>query len=291
MFGDFLSIVAPVFIVAGVGYAIARAGRPFPTETVRWLVFWIGTPCLVFSALTRLELDPDAVTAMAGASAAALAAFAAIAVLLLKLFRLSLSGFLPALTFPNTGNMGLPLALFAFGDIGLALAVTYYTVNTIGQFTLGYGIASGSFNVRQFARNPVIYTVAAALVFLFTGASPPRWIANTTHMVGGMAIPLLLLTLGNALARLRVGDLRISVAISAVRLAMGFAVGVALAALMGLEGAVRGVFILQSSMPVAVFSYLFAQQADSHPEEVAGTVLVSTGLSLATLPALLWYLL
>jgi predicted permease len=101
----------------------------------------------------------------------------------------------------------------------------------------------------------------------------------------------MLITLGISLARLKVASVPRSLALSALRLVMGFAIGLALAAALGLDGATRGVLIVQLSMPVAVFNYLFAQRYKTAPEEVAGMVVMSTALSFASLPLLLWFVL
>jgi predicted permease len=136
---------------------------------------------------------------------------------------------------------------------------------------------------------PLLYALAAALVFMVTETTPPDWVNATTDLLGDITIPLMLITLGISLARLKVASVARSLVLSLLRLVMGFAVGVALAAALGLEGAARGVLIIQLSMPVAVFNYLFAQRYQTAPEEVAGMVILSTGLSFATLPLLLWY--
>jgi predicted permease len=98
--------------------------------------------------------------------------------------------------FPNTGNMGLPLALFAFGNEGLALAVVYFACTSTLQFTLGISLASGSMSVSRLLRTPAIYAVVVSLLILTMGWEVPRWVDNTMGILGGLTIPLMLLTLG-----------------------------------------------------------------------------------------------
>ena len=129
------------------------------------------------------------------------------------------------------------------------------------------------------------------LLFLFTDTKPWTWVQNTTKLLGNFTIPLMLIAMGVSLARFHIASVKRSLLISVLRLSMGFVVGVAIAELLGLEGIARGITILQSSMPVAVFSYLFAVRYNRSPEEVAGTVLISTVLSFLSLPLLLWYVL
>jgi predicted permease len=183
--------------------------------------------------------------------------------------------------------MGLPLCLFAFGEPGLALAIVFFAVSSMLQFTVGVGIAAGSADPRRLLRLPLIYAVAAALAVMATGAPVPAWLANTAELIGGLTIPLMLFALGVSLARLQIGSLRRSLALSLVRILGGVALGFGIGWALGLSDAARGVLAIQSAMPVAVFNYLFAQLYRREPAEVAGMIVLSTLISFATLPALL----
>ena len=136
-------------------------------------------------------------------------------------------------------------------------------------------------------RTPVIYAVALALLVLLTGIRLPQWATNTTTLLGNCAVPLMLFSLGVALAGLRMDGMVRSLAMSALRLLLGFAAGWAMVTMLDLEGTIRGVVLLQSTMPVAVFNYLWALRYNNAPQEVAGMVLGSTALSFLTLPLLL----
>jgi predicted permease len=287
MFGELFAIIAPLFVGAGIGYVWGRLDRPYDADLITSLVFLFGTPCLVFSTLTKLEVDPAALGEIALAAAAALITFMIVGGVILRLAGLPYHSYLPALTFPNAGSAGLPLCLFAFGDVGLALAIAYFAVTSTSQFTIGMWIASGELSPRQLLGTPLLYAIAVALVFMLTGTEPPAWIANSARIVGGLTIPLMLITLGVSLARLRVTSFRRALAFSLLRLGLGIAVGLGLAYVFGLDGAARGVFILQCTMPVAVFNYLFAQRFRRAPHEVAGMVVLSTAITFASLPLLL----
>ena len=189
--------------------------------------------------------------------------------------------------FGNVGNMGVPLSLFAFGEAGLSLAVVVFATHSIIQFTFGISLAAGRANFGQLVRIPVIYGVVFALPFLVTGARPPVWLDNTVSVLGSLVIPLMLLTMGVALSRLRVDRLGRSAFIATFRLVAGFAIGIILAEVFGFEGAVRGVFIIMSAMPIAVFNFIFAERYKREPEEVAAAIVISTVISFATLPFLL----
>jgi predicted permease len=289
--GQLAAIIAPVFACAAIGYLWARLRRPFETEFVTALVTNVGTPCLIASTLTKLTIDIGGFGSMALAALAVFAVVGVLGAIALRLVGLPSHSYLPALMFPNAGNMGLPLSLFAFGDVGLALAIAYFTVSSTLQFTLGVSLAAGTASPRRLVRIPLLYAVAISLVLMATGTPLPGWIMNTIELLGGLTIPLMLIALGVSLARLRIASLKRSMAIALVRLLAGFAVAVGIAWALDLDRMTAGVLILQSAMPVAVFNYLFAQIYNRAPEEVAGAVVLSTILSFASLPLLLLYVL
>ena len=218
-----------------------------------------------------------------------LVSFAVIATVVLRLSGTDRRTYLPSMIFANTGNMGLPLSLFAFGADGLALSVTYFAIHLVLLFTLGEMLSAGSLSIARLLKQPFIYAAGAAIVFLLGDIPVPLWIANTTKLLGDFTIPLMLITLGISLAGLKIGGVRRSLLLAGLRMVMGFAVGLATAIAFDLEGASRGVLILQSTMPVAVFNYLFAVRNGNAPEEVAGVIVLSTAMSFITLPALLWF--
>jgi len=291
VFETLFALIAPVLICAAIGYGWARAGRPYNTEMVTHLVSTVGVPCLVFTTLVNVDIDLDALAKMAGATFAAIFVMGSVGAVILKLWHQSLRAYLPALVFPNTGNMGLPLALLAFGEEGMALAVAYFTVCIIFQFTVGVAVSSGVTSPMALMRVPTIYAMIIALVFKVSDSTVPLWAGNTIEILSGFTIPLMLITLGISLQQLKIGDLGKSLVLALIRLLMGFAVGLALAEVFGFDGAMKGVLILQSTLPVAVFNYLFAARYKTDPDTVAGAVVLSTVLSFATLPVLMWFVL
>ncbi|MEY3659331.1 MAG: AEC family transporter [Pseudohongiellaceae bacterium] len=285
------SVIAPVFLCALLGFLWVKKDLPFDTPFVSRLVLEIGAPCLIFSSFMEQDIDMATFGTMAKAALLSMLLFGIVGGSILHLAGLDQRTWLPSQVFPNSGNMGLPLCLLAFGEEGLALGMTYFMVMTVFSFTLGVMITSGKLTLREFASNPTFVAVLITLLFLFTGTKPWVWVQNTTQLLGDFTIPLMLIAMGVSLARFRITSAGRSILIAALRLGMGFVVGVGVAELFGLTGVMRGVTILQSAMPVAVFSYLFAVRYNRSPEEVAGTVVISTLLSFATLPALLWYVL
>lgn len=288
---EIFTVIAPLFVLAGTGFLWAKRGRPFQVETVSLLATNIGTPCLVVHTLLNAEVDRDMIGAMTLATALALAIFMAVSAVALRLLKLPVRSFVPSLTFPNAGNAGLSLSLFAFGQPGLALGILFFAVASLGNFTIGQALLAGRGNLRQVLQSPMIYAVVIGIAGNLLDLHPPLWVMHSLQTAGGIAIPLMLLTLGVSLASLKVQDLRNGLILSVLRLGLGLAVGSGLSLLLGLEGVARGVFIIQCAMPVAVVNYVFAARFNREPAAVASLVVLSTLLSFATLPVLLWLVL
>tara|TARA_R110000824_G_scaffold315042_1_gene501980 strand:+ start:4548 stop:5426 length:879 start_codon:yes stop_codon:yes gene_type:complete len=291
MFYEIFSIIAPVFICALIGYIWIKLQQPFDTAFASKIIIYISTPCLIFATFMEVEIDKTAFLNLMLAAFTCAMTFGLIAWPILKALKIDLHAFLPSQMFPNCGNMGLPLCFLAFGDEGLALGLTYFTVNVFFHFSMGMSISAGKISVKNLLKNPIFVTIVITMLMVFKDIKAPAWIYNSAEILGGISIPMMLIALGVSLAQFKISSLKLSLSLSIFRLVLGFSVGFLIAELFGLEGASRGVLILQSSMPIAVFSYLIASQNKRSPEEVAGTVVLSTLLSFLTLPLLLLYIL
>lgn len=217
---------------------------------------------------------------------------ALIAIFAIRLCGLKVTTFLPSLLFPNCGNMGLPLCLFAFGEEGLALALGYFLVMMLGHFSLGIlivdnGHESLSQRLQGLLKLPVFYAMGLGVLLLVTGWSLPKWLDNSVTLLSGFTIPLMMITLGVSLAQLKVAAITHSVIFSVLRIFGGLLLGWLWCEWMAIEGIARGVVLLQSSMPVAVFNYLLAERYGREPSEVAGLVVASTLISFVLTPVLL----
>lgn len=291
MLASLFAVLAPVFIVAGIGFGWARRGQAYPTDFVARVVMSIGTPCLVLSTLSKTALDPKAFSTMALACMLSMVAMGCIGVLISRALSINWHVLVPAFMFPNTGNMGLPISLYAFGEHGLALAVAFFLTLSIVQFTVGIALAGGATSLRELVKNPIVISLALAMPVIFFDLELPRWLANTVDLLGGMTIPLMLLTLGVSLASIRLQHVGNGLLLGGSRILIGAAIGWGLGVLLDLEPLARAVLVVQSSMPVAVFNYLMAVRANRSPEQVANLVMCSTALSFVVLPAILaWWL-
>jgi predicted permease len=296
MFNELFAILAPIVICTGTGFIWGKSGSEFPTDFISRIVMNIGTPCLIVSVMAKVQVDVNTMGNVALATAIIMTLMGLLGWLWLHLAKLSIPTYLPPLIFPNNGNMGLPLCLFAFGQTGLALALGSFMVMLIATFTVGLLLvadAGDSWRQRfiSIAKQPVIYAMLIAVGLLVTHTALPRWVGNTVDLLGGIAIPLMTIALGVSLATLKIRALKRSLWFSLARVFGGLLLGYIVCLLMGLTGVSRSVVLLQSAMPIAVFNYLLALRYNRHPEEVAAMVLISTVIAFIGLPFLLAVLL
>ncbi|OMU08399.1 transporter [Burkholderia pseudomallei] len=287
MQNDFSLVVVPIFACSLIGLLWVKLRLPMNAACLSALVSNIGIPCLLLSSLDQPNLTARVLVHTFAAGAVALACFAALGALFLRALKLPLRQYLPSLMLPNTSNLGLPVALFTFGEQGLLYAVAFSALVQIGHFTIGVWLLSGRASWKSIAASPTIWAVAAALFMTVNGLHPSAPLAATAKQLGNMAPPLMLLMLGASLANIRLAGLHRVALLALVRAAGGLGVGLALACLLGLPSVAAGAFVVQCTMPVAVLSHLIAQQHDGPTEDIAGMILISTGLSLAGLPLML----
>jgi hypothetical protein len=287
MYQQLVPIITPVLLCAALGYGWARLGLPFDREFVTRIVMNIGAPCLVLNGISATGVDSTSFVAMIGAAILLLVVVTATATAILGILRQPLRSYLPPVAFGNVGNMGLPLCYFAFGDEGLGLAVGFYLVYSVSQFTVGPLFQGRQAAWRTLITTPAIYAAVFGLLLLTTDSTMPLWLGNTVELLAGVAIPLMIIAMGHALGTFTVRRFGISLGMSLLRLVIGFAAGLLLVEILNFEGTMRGVMIIEAAMPVAVFNYLLAARYNRHPDDVAGAIVVSTLISFVSLPFLL----
>lgn len=286
------AIMAPTFIGTAIGWCWARKGWAFPAEFISKIVMNIGTPCLILATLSKLHLSLELMGTVALGFAGVMACCMGVGWVCVRLKGWSSACVLPSMMFPNTGNMGLPVCLFAFGETGLALAMGAFMVMLFAQYTLGLLIvapSAGSWKAQtlQLLKHPVIMAMGLAVLLMATHTPLPAWAFNTVSLLGGFAIPLMMITLGVSLAKLQVTAWQQSLVVSLLRVLGGAALGFGIGRLLGLSHAALGVLVLQSAMPAAVMNYVMALEYQRGAQQVAAMVLLSTAISFVVLPVLL----
>lgn len=291
MWQALFNVLAPVFITVGIGFLWVRMKLEIDPAFISRVVINIGSPALAFYGLTTMKVSGELFGQMALVAGLTLIAMMILNWIMLKARGFSIKDWLHPLTFPNWGNLGLPLCYFAFGDTGLTLAIAFYAVSSATQLTIGMLMASGQMKPVLLMRMPMVYAMALALLFLYAGVAPPLWLLNTAHLISGLMMPMMLLALGASLATLKITHFRETLGFVVYRYLLGFAVVYGIARLMGLTGEAMGVALIQGAMPIAVLNYLLAARFNNQPERIASLVVLSTVLSLAIIPFVLWILL
>ena len=284
-------IVAPVFILAAIGFTWVKIGWSYEIEFVTRLAMTLSVPALIFVALMKANISADTLSNLFLSSLIAYLFLALIFWITGKIFKLNMATYWAPLIFGNTGNLGLPLAMFAFGEVGLGYAVVVFAVMAIGSFSIGVWMVSGGGSLNKVFKEPMVWATLLGALFLIQGWQMPKWATNTLELLGQMAIPLMLITLGVALARLKINLISRAIILSILKLCVSVCVAWIIGIYFELNDIAFAVLVMQIATPVAVTSYLLAQKYGADANEVAGLVIASTALSVFALPVLLGILL
>ncbi len=290
------NVMAPVLIAIAIGFCWGRSRVPYAAEFVTRAVMNVGAPCLVVSAISQAEISGEGFAQVALAATVVLSGTALLGTLVIRLIGGDIRALLSPIVFPNTGNMGLPLCLFAFGEEGLALAVAFFMVQMTTLMIFGVALMSRTGSglaatLKDLLRQPLIHAIVIALLLLVGDVQFPVWVESTLELLGAFTIPLMLLTLGVSLSSLSTVGWWHSLGFSVLRIGGGLAFAWLAVSWMGMTGIARNVVLLQAIMPAAVFNYLLALKYDRHPGAVAGIVVTSTVMALVAVPILLAILL
>lgn len=289
-----INVVLPVFLVAGVA-AAAQPRLRLDVRTISRASFYLFSPALVFDALVRSRLTGREFGQIALVLVVTVLVLWGVASLTAR--RLDLDGparsaFLVAVLFMNAGNYGLPVALFAFGEEGLARASVYFTASALLSSSLGVylaarGRARPAVAAQQVFKVPVTYAALLGLLFTALGRTPPEPVAKMVHLLGQAAIPVMLTVLGIQLvstlqAGFQPASARALGAVVVLRLLVSPCVALLVATALGLSTLTRNVVTLQSAMPTAVMTTILATEFEADAPFVALSVFATTVLSLLT---------
>jgi predicted permease len=284
----FANDVLPIFVVAGVGFALARFLHA-DVRTLSRVTFNALSPCLVFHLLVTSSLGADDfAVAVLG-----IGLVARLVTLPFRLDRATTSAFLIVVMFSNSGNYGLPVVLFAFGPPALAQASVYFVVNAALTYTVGVFLASAGRRsvvdaLSGVLRVPAIYGVVAAGIVMATGVRLPLAVMRPVELLSGAALPAMILVLGMQLERgerpARPALVGLAVLLSLVVMPL---LALAASHVLGLEGAARQAAIVQSGMPSAVLTTILALEFDVAPAFVTACVTISTLVSPVTVTLLI----
>jgi predicted permease len=291
LFLTILNIILPVIFVVLIGYLWNKYNKDFNPIAVTKLVANIGLPCLIYDSLTRSNLTINIYFKIFLSAFLVLAIGFLFGYLLIKIFRLPSIKLTTPLMHPNTGNMGIPLSLLAFGNEGLALAAGFASIVMVSHFTANTAISSGNYSLKRIILSPVLLSLIFSLIILFYKIEMPNFFNSITKILSGFVIPLVLLSLGISLSKINIKKLKIGFILGLFKLISGPFIGLLVVYLLKLDGNVAKVVILQASMPAAILTYLIAAQNNSYDQEIGTAVFVSTIGSAFSIPIILFFLL
>lgn len=295
MWSTFYNVLFPIILIAGLGYLVDRRFH-LDTASLSRMVVYLASPALVFSSVSRSTLAGIELQQLLAFTVLMMFVMAGVSGTIAKMLKLdqkTSSAFTLSSTLINAGNFGLPFISFAFGDAGLGRAAIIYTgtsivANTLGVFLASRGSASVWMSLRNVLTVPLPYALIAGLLVNFGVIAIPAPLDKSFALLGGSAVPIMLVILGAQLARVQLGrQLSLVSLASGLKLLVAPLVGVALVRALLLHGLTANVSIIQTSMPTAVISIVLAEEFGSDARFVSSAVVISTMLSLISLSVLL----
>jgi predicted permease len=285
-----LKIISPVFFLGIIGYFWEKAEIDYPITFVTKLTMNIALPCLIFTSLMNTEIESNILSSIIFATLLSYLFLTMFCFVFVKLMKIDIHTFLPPMIFGNTGNLGLPLAFFAFGNDGLSYAVIIFAIMAIFSLTLGIWIISGDKNLTKLLKEPIVWGAVLGAICLYFNIKTPIFITNSLELTGQIAIPLMLITLGVSVARLKLTNLARGFSIVCFRTLICLLFSVSVAFALNLPEVAAAVLILQLTTPIAVTSYLLSERFNRNPNDVASLVIISTLMSVFYIPIILSFL-
>ncbi len=283
-------VLFPVFFVVGIGYYLGKKNPKLDTTFITNFGGNIGSPAIIIYSVTTTGLTFDIFKLYFYYYFLAILGFSIIGIIFLYFMKKDIFMELPPFILPNTGNMGLPICLFAYGSQGLGVAGAISSLIILLHFTLGVFLASKKFNFNIILKSPNFYAIIISVMFLYYDVSMPNFVVNTTMLLTYAAIFLILMSLGIALTRIKVFSFNKALISSFARVIIGPVVGFFVIKIFNLNGYAAGVLLIQCSMPSAVLTYLVGSMHSPKKivDNIASMIVVSTILSSVTVPIIVF---
>ena len=285
-------VLFPVFFIVGIGYFLGKKNPKIDTSFITNFAANIGSPSIVIYSLNSNNISFDVFKDYFWFYLLAICGFFLIGSIFLFLQNTKdIIRELPPHVMPNTGNMGLPICLFAYGTQGLGVAAAISALIILCHFTLGVFLADRKFNFDVISKSPAFYSVIIAVILLYFNIKLPVFVENTTLLLTYATIFLILMSLGIALTRLKVFSFKKSLISSIGRVILGPIIGYLIIIYFNLEGFAAGVLLIQCAMPSAVLNYLVGSMYSPKKivDSVASMIVVSTIMSFITIPLVVFF--
>jgi hypothetical protein len=282
-----LAIIFPIFAIVAAGWLYARYRKTRGGIDMAFgnqLNMEVFVPALIFAALASKSFDLGAYDRLALGALVLMLGSGVLSWGLALLLREQPKTFVPPMMFVNSGNMGLPLMVLAFGEAALPAAVVLFFVENVLHYTLGTWMLDHRARLWNLWRVPVIFAALVALVINLSGFELWQPLYLAIKLVGDVAIPLLLFSLGVRLAVSTWSDVRVGVIGAVVCPVTGMLFAWLLSRLLGLNGSDAALLMLFGALPPAVLNYVFAERYQQEPAKVASIVMIGNLGSLVFVP-------
>ena len=283
-------VLFPVFFIIGIGYLLGKKSSNLDTSFITNYSANFGAPALFIFAITSSGVTYSLFSEYFIYSTFALIFFAITGVIFLFFMKKDISRELPPFFLPNTGNMGIPICLFAYGSLGMGVAAAISSLVVLLHFTANIFLASRKFDIKIILKSPSTYAVIISVLFLYYDMEMPKFAINTVMLLGYTMIVLILMSLGVSLTQMKVFSIRSSLISSTGRVLVGPIIGFALIKVFNLSGYAAGVLLIQSAMPSAILTYLIASMYSPKKivDNISSMIVVSTLMSLITVPIIVF---
>ena len=278
-----VSIIFPLFAIVAAGWLYGRRHQP-DMAFANQLNMDVFVPALVFAALAGKSFDLVTYQALAIGGIAVVLGSGALSWPLARLLKVDAKTFLPPMMFNNSGNMGLPLAVLAFGEAALPAAVVLFLVENLLHFSLGAWMLDHRTRLANLWRLPMMLAALAGLAASLAGIAlwPP--LLTAIRMLGDICIPLLLFTLGVRLADASFHAWGIGLAGAVARPVLGMLIAWGAGWALGLSAQHQALLLVFGALPPAVLNYVFAERYAQEPDKVASIVMVGNVAALLFIP-------
>ena len=285
-------VLFPVFFVVGIGYYLGKKNPKIDTAFITNFAANVGTPAMIIYALNPINITFEIFKNYFWYYLIAMFGFLIVGIVFLYLTKTKdIIRELPPFVMPNTGNMGLPICLFAYGTQGLGISAAISALIILSHFTLGVFLADRKFNINVIIKSPPFYAILVAVILLYYKIKLPTFVENTTFLLMYATIFLILMSLGIALTRLKVFSINKAIISSIGRVILGPVIGYLLILYFNLDGIGAGVLLIQCSMPSAILNYLVGSiySPKKIVDNIASMIVVSTLMSFITIPLVVYF--
>ena len=197
-------VLFPVFFIVGIGYFLGKKNPNFDTSFITTYAGNFGTPALVIFALTAGGVTFEVFKEFFFYALILLSAFGIIGLIFLVLMKKDYVRELPTFFLPNTGNMGIPICLFAYGELGMGIAASISSLVVLLHFTLNIFLAKRAFDFQTIFKSPAFYAIIITVLLLYFEQPVPQFVMNTVMLLAYGMIVMILMSLGVALTQMKV---------------------------------------------------------------------------------------